>query len=574
MVKLLVFPVTIAFFLLTAQAQDSLTVNHYGFINPLKIPLLINGTFGELRGNHFHSGVDLKTEEREGLDVLAVADGYVSRIRVSAWGFGKALYITHANGYTTVYAHLQKYNDAIEKYIKAQQYQRQSFEIDINLKEDLIKVKQGEVIALSGNSGSSAGPHLHFEVRDTKTEKPMDPYLFGIKPADDLPPLLKSITVYALDSMSYNGSSSPKNRLSLRKSGDKYVTSLKEPLPLSGKIGLGIELVDYMPGLPNKLGVSSISLEVNGKIIYHYDITSFAFDETRYINSHVDYEEKIRNSRIIQKSFVEPGNKLSVYAVKSNGIINPKPGEQLHFKYTVVDNAGNVSISELEAKGEFTPQRSIKPKSKGCAAEVIFPFNKVNTFTNTDVTVEIPVGVLYDTILFCYDKSPNPGNYFSDVYFILDKYTPAHNSYNLSIKAVDVPAHLQNKVFIAYVDGGSLSYEGGIYNKGIITTRTKRFGAFVVAADTVAPVINPVNFKCNHSISGKELRIKISDNLSGVSTYKGEIDGEWVLFEFDGKSGIISHTFDKLADGRQHKLKIKVTDAVKNETVLECEFRR
>jgi murein DD-endopeptidase MepM/ murein hydrolase activator NlpD len=570
------FPVlfSLLLFPFAAASQDSLHVNPFGFINPMKVPMLINGTFGELRGSHFHSGIDIKTEEREGLEVFAVADGYVSRVRVSAWGFGKALYITHPNGYTTVYAHLRNFNDAIEKYIKAQQYKRQSFEIDINLNEDLIKVKQGELIAYSGNTGSSAGPHLHFEVRDSKTEKPMDPYLFGFKPEDDLPPLLKSITIYALDTLSYNGSAQAKHRITLRKSGDKYVPAFKEPLELSGKIGLGIELIDHMPGLANKLGVASITLSLNNKIIYHFDITSFHFYETRFINSHLDYEERARSGRIVQKSFIDPGNKLSAYVEKGNGIIYPKPGEHLTFKYTVIDNAGNVSVCEFEAKGVYTAKRSVKAVTVECVAQQLFSYAKINKFSNADVSVEIPLAVLYDDLHFCYDVSPNPGKYYSPVHFIHNKYTPAHTSYSLSIKAEELPAHLEKKAFIAYLENGSLAYEGGIFGKGIITANVRRFGAFVIAADTTPPVIRPVNIKCGTTVRGNELRIHISDDLAGITSYRAEIDGRWELFEFDGKSGILSHQFATPAEGRQHQLKLRVVDAVKNESILECGFRR
>jgi murein DD-endopeptidase MepM/ murein hydrolase activator NlpD len=574
MKKLISFTACLLLLLQLSFSQDSLSINHYGFINPLKIPLLINGSFGELRGSHFHSGIDIKTEEREGLEVLAVADGFVSRIRVSAWGFGKALYISHPNGYTTVYAHLRNFNETIEQYIKAQQYKRQSFEIDINLNEDLIKVKQGELIAYSGNTGSSAGPHLHFEVRDSKTEKAMDPYLFGIKPNDDLPPVLKSITIYALDTISYNGSATAKHRVVLRKSGDKYVPAFKEPLELSGRIGLGIELIDYMPGLNNKLGVATITLTVNDKIIYHFDITSFHFYETRFINSHLDFEERARSGRIIQKSFIEPGNKLSAYVEKNNGIIYPKPGEHLTFKYTVIDNAGNISVCEFEANGVYTPKRSVKAVSAECVAQQFFSFDKLNKFSNAEITLEIKPGVLYDDLHFCYDVSPNPGRYYSPVHFIHDKYTPAHTSYSLSIKAEELPAHLEKKAFIAYLENGSLAYKGGTFSKGMITTKVRRFGAFVIAADTTPPVIKPVNFKCGASIKGNELRIHISDDLAGITSYRAEINDRWELFEFDGKSGILSHQFTTPAAGKQHQLKLRVVDAVKNESILECSFRR
>ena len=564
----------LVFLLFILWAYSQIT-NPYGFANPLRIPLLINGSFGELRGNHFHSGIDIKTEEREGLDILSAADGYVSRIRVSAWGFGKALYVTHPNGYTTVYGHLRDFNQVLNDYIRQQQYKAQSFEIDINLSEDQFQVKQGDVIAYSGNTGSSGGPHLHFEIRDTKTEKPMDPYLFGIKPIDDIPPLLKSITIYALDSASYNGSEKEKNHIALRKNSENiYVPVHTAPVDLSGRIGLGIELIDYIPGLSSKLGVSSITLKLNSTIIYHFDITSFAFDETRYINSHVDYEEKIRRGKIIQKSFIAPGNKLSVYVEKGNGVINPKPGEHLHFEYIVVDNAGNISIAELEANGVYTAKSSKSEFKKDCNQNKLFYYDKVNIFSASDVAVQIPAGALYDSLYFCYEVSADPGKYFSDVYFVHDKYTPVHSAYTLKIKPKDLPANLQNKAFIASIENGNLSYEGNTIENEFISAKVKKFGAFAIAVDTIAPTITPLNFKCNSSIRGKELRLKIGDNLSGVATYRGEINGQWVLFELDGKTGILSHQFTLPAEGKDHKLKLKVVDNLKNEKTFECSFRR
>ena len=256
------------------------------FRKPLDIPLILSGTFGELRSNHFHSGLDIKTQKRTGLKILASAEGYVSRIKISHWGYGKALYITHPNGYTTVYGHLKKFSPEIEEYVKKRQYEKESFVIQLFPKSDELKVEKGELIAFSGNSGSSGGPHLHYEIRDANA-KPINPMYFGIDIADTKKPEVRAGVVYSFGDTSHVNQSNSIKNLVLKKQTDGSLLANK--ITAYGTIGFGINAIDRQDGALNHNGIFDLEMKVNGTTVYHHSVNTFSFSESRYINSLVDF---------------------------------------------------------------------------------------------------------------------------------------------------------------------------------------------------------------------------------------------------------------------------------------------
>jgi len=297
------------FFFSFAFSQQKIPQND--FRSPLDIPIILSGTFGELRSNHFHSGLDIKTKQKEGFEVFAIGDGYVSRIKIQHWGFGKALYVTHTNGYTSVYAHLKKLAPKLEAYLKKQQYNKESYEIQLYPKADELVLKKGEVIAYSGNSGSSGGPHLHFEIRDAAS-KPMNPMLFGIDVKDSHHPTVNGVFVYALSDSAQVNSSNKMVQLQLKK-GKENNSFIADKIFASGEIGLGINSYDRQDLAFNKNGIYQLESFVNGVKNFSYDFQKFSFGESRYINTLIDYSRFKKKRQRVQRCFVTAANKLSIY---------------------------------------------------------------------------------------------------------------------------------------------------------------------------------------------------------------------------------------------------------------------
>jgi hypothetical protein len=310
--KLIYIGLLIYVVLLSGKAIGQNTYPQNYFRNPLDIPISLAGSFGELRPNHFHSGIDIKTNSRENLNVYAVADGYVARIRVSANGFGNALYINHPNGYTSVYGHLNAYNPVIALYLKNMQYAKESFEVDLFPQAHELPVKKGDIVALSGNTGSSGGPHLHFELRETKTEITINPQLFGYEIEDRVPPAIQAIKLYPLsNSSAINGLNNSASFLVKGKAGN-YTLAVSNPIEAHGNIVMGIITSDAQTSAGEKNGVYSIEIKMDGKRYYFHELDKFGFNETRGINSHIDYEERMKSKNTIQRSCVAPNNHLSI----------------------------------------------------------------------------------------------------------------------------------------------------------------------------------------------------------------------------------------------------------------------
>ena len=317
----------ITFLSLTLNASTG-NYPQWNFHFPLSNPTTISGSFGEIRTGHFHAGIDFTTDQRTGFPITAIDDGYVIRIAVSPTGYGKAVYIAHPNGYTSVYAHCEWFSDKIDAIVTELQYQKKSFALDVNFQPGEIPVKRGELIALSGNSGGSGGPHLHFEVRETDGERPINPHFFEMPVTDETPPVIEAIRIYPLDEGStINGSSQPLYIPAVFHDG-RYHLKGNPDIMVSGTIGVGVQTIDYAGENWRRNGIYTIKLMVNSSQWFMSSMDGFHFHETRYVNSHIDYAFRKSTGKTIQKSFVDENNRLPIYTTTpERGRIQTQPGK-------------------------------------------------------------------------------------------------------------------------------------------------------------------------------------------------------------------------------------------------------
>jgi hypothetical protein len=544
------------------------------FLSPLKIPLSLSSGFGELRTDHYHSGIDIKTEGVTGKEVVASDDGYVYLLLVSPGGYGRAIFIRHPSGYSTMYGHLQRYKPEIEEYVKSKQYENKSFPVTIYPPEGRFRITKGEVIAYSGNSGSSSGPHLHYEIRKTNGEKPVNPLLFNFGIKDNIKPVISRLAVYpGSDSATING----KNRklfLSVAGGDGSYFLPQNTELTINGTAGFGITSFDYMNNTSSTFGISSIELRIDTIPWFSYQVNEFSFFETRYINAHIDYEASIRNNIEIEKTFVLPNDKLSLYKyVKNNGLYRFSDNKNHSVNITVRDGSGNKSVLSFIVKPGVA--KSFLPVEKKDSSIRIMPWEKTNSYIAEGVSITIPAGALYDTLKFKFSRTPGKGKFFSDIFHIHDPYTPLQLPLKLSIRPDSVPPGKESKLLIASVDNNKLSYAGGIFSEGYIIADLLSFGNYAISIDTIPPVISANGLVQENDLSGgKELKIKITDNLSGIKSYTGIIDGKWALFEYDPRYDLLVYKFDpvKIIKGTTHKLNLRVTDNRDNTSSFNCDF--
>ena len=384
-------PFTLLFLSFLGFGQEKYPKNY--FRSPLDIPLILSGTFGELRSNHFHSGIDIKTQGREGFNTYAVADGYVSRIKIAQFGFGKAIYITHPNGYTSVYAHLSKYADAIEKYVKEYQYNtKKSTTGNRYLKEDQFPVKKGDIIAYTGDTGGSSGPHLHFEIRNSKTENIVNPMLFEILPDDDIPPVFQSLMIYALNSASRINENNLNVSLPIKKTAKGVYKTNR--FSSNGLIGIGVRVFDRLNNANNKNGIYSLEMLVNGKRVYYHDVETFSFSESKLINLLIDYKHFKTYKKRIHKTHKVTKNTLSIYKdLINDGNIRVENNSNYQVKVIAKDFKGNKSVLEIPIKG--ISSNALFTKTKDTTAYKIIA-KKFHKFTLDDFTVAFPKNTFYE----------------------------------------------------------------------------------------------------------------------------------------------------------------------------------
>ena len=544
--------------------------NGNAYINPMKHQALQSGNFGELRTNHFHTGLDYKTEQVENKPVVSVADGYVSRVSVSPLGYGKLLFIAHPHsGETSIYAHLNAFSPKIDSLVREHQYKNRTFSVDICFAPNSLPVKQGELVAFSGNTGSSGGPHLHFELRDTESEDYINPALYKMGITDNVPPKFFTLKIYPQKNEgALNGTQTAKKYpLTTNAQGVARFTNPTE-ITAWGKIGLGIKAHDYANGAANKLGINVISLEVDGVEIFRYRNNRIKQSENRYSNSFIDYEEYKRTGEFVMRSFVEKGNLASFYEnVVNRGFLNIKEERNYNVKYTISDTYGNKSSFSFTIKGVKT---TLAQTVESCGIRM--PFDVENRFETENLRVVIPQNTLYDDLCFDYKTEPAE-KAFSDYHQIHSDNVPLHQFIDISIKLNDKQIRDSSKLYALRTDAKQRTqpYVGKLEN-GFYIFKARDFGKFVIKADTIAPKITPVNFA--NFAKMPYISLKITDYITGISSFDGYIDGKWILFEHDAKTSTIKYYLrkDEIGRGKNHKFRLVVRDMVGNERVFERGF--
>jgi hypothetical protein len=523
----------------------------------------IVANFGELRPNHYHMGLDCRTESRVNLPVLSAADGYVSKINIDPTGFGRALYISHPNGMTTLYAHLNDFNPEIENYIQEQQYKLKQWRVQIEVPANLLKVEKGEYIARSGNTGGSQGPHLHFEVRDTKSDKVLNPLLMGFPIEDNIPPVILKLAVYDRRYSTYE--QTPKI-YALKKVNGVYQ-------PLGGKINVNTDKVsfaisafDKYTGSTNQNGIYSAILFNNNKAITGFEMDSISYDETRFLNAHIDHKTRNNGGPFLQHLSPLPGYQDGIYktAKGENGIIYLSDNNVHDIKIEVADAQNNSSILKFDLVKETVSEKKI-------FAGLVFEPNTINIFENEKVSFYMKDSAIYDYFHFKFREAPNA---LGTAYYLQDDEVPVQQYYPIKIKG-NFNIEDTGKIEMKMNSHGRTKFKKAVYKNGWYESSFRDFGVFQLILDKTPPVVTPLwGFRDGADVS-KMNRIAFSaiDNTQEIVDFTGLLDGQWLLFSNDkGKTFI--YNFDKYCTSGEHSLELIVKDVVGNTTRKMYRFRR
>lgn len=555
-------------FILYSFSKDDGAQRVISFRNPLDNSVSLSGSYGELRATHFHSGIDLRVGGVTGAPIHAAADGYISRISISPTGYGNALYISHPNGKTTLYGHMLDFSPSITAWVREQQYKKESFRVNLTPESSRFKVKKGDVLGRAGNSGSSGGPHLHFEVRETESQLPLNPlYYSQINVVDNISPQFQKVNFYSISNY---------ETIAKRELIRSFKGGYSHVFEVSDTFYVAVAGIDKQNNTYSKLAVYRYNYYLDNQLVFSFTPEGVPFNKGRYINSVVEFPEKQSSNLSLIKSWVEPGCGITsnIKAI-NNGLFILEDNLIHEVKIELIDEHLNSStrlykVRRAKSKqviiaGAQNSEDSLRDKG------VVMPWFLPNRYENEFLRILLPPGALYSSINFNCDTVNYDDQLFIDVH---DIGTPLHNSARMAIKA-KVPEHLQDKALIVKRDkNGKLSSVGGRYNNGWVESSIRSFGRYGIAYDTIMPVVTP-NFRKGENISGRRnLRFTIYDNLSGISSYRVHIDGKWVLTSYDPKKKRLQTELkrDVIKKGGKHIITIFVTDNKDNTNLIKSSF--
>lgn len=562
-----------------ANAQDRFAREHYPWMEcamPLDTPLALSGSFGEVRARHFHGGTDLRTGAEEGRAVYAIAEGSVMRVNVSTSGYGKALYVLHPNGVTSVYAHLQRFNPEIEAWVRAQQYRRKGYEVQLFPPPGRFNVQRGDTIALSGNTGSSGGPHLHFEMRLQNGSLSYNPYLSGVRHVDTLPPQFTRFYLYEIDGTNYEESLSNRKRYYFTGSAGEYKLNV-DTLSVGAFVGFGVEARDPVNSYSLLCSLNELKMRVDGELVYYFNLQRVGFDETAYADAHIDRYLREHGGSRVMLLFTLPGNELSRYQTERGGYLSLGRGESVQIEIEAVDMAGNSSFLRFVARGTGQPV-SYRVDS----TSTVLPWRTGCVVQRRRYRLEVPAKALYydvalrESVRDTLRRDGMPATVaFGNVY------APIHRAATLWFDGSKVPMPQRSKCYLAWVDSkGRARYSGAAgWDGNWVYGSIRSFSTYTVRVDSVPPVISARSMArvCGRNLGGaNELTVEVRDGQTAVKRVDAYIDNRWVLLEWEPKLARGVYRFDDRceAQGEVRQLKVVAEDAVGNVAVHECSFIR
>jgi murein DD-endopeptidase MepM/ murein hydrolase activator NlpD len=559
-------PIPTTLSLASTKSQYSFTrnKNYYPqdyFRNPFDSAIYVSGTFCELRGNHFHAGLDIRTGGMEGWEVLAAADGYIERVKVSTTGYGRVVYIRHPNGYTSVYGHLKELKGTLANYVKDAQYKQRKFEIELYPKPGEIKVTKGQNFALSGNTGGSGGPHLHFEIRNSKGQS-TNPLLHGLNVSDNLKPEIKRISVYLKDkeALYTRGNYA---YITMSKWSD-YLKNTKTLNLQPGNYSFGLFTDDYFTDKKNVLGINYCWLTANGKLLYEYQIEKFNFNQGRYIYTHTDPYLKWKENKTYFRLFQESYNPLPYYKQRQNGEIYLHEGDSVQMKLYIQDYAGLtdsvvwVAVGDTTAKALEAPAQPVYNKQQRISGSTSF------SYQNWDISISKKA--VYHPFDFKMTTGPKKPKMLSETFQMHFGYTPLHTYIQVSRTIPAAWIAYGDKLCAVSFNGSRTYYEGGTLTGNKLHFKTRSLGQYAISYDDEDPKLTPLYV-------GRSFRFRVSDNLSGVDHITCSINGKWILAEYEPKTGKIWGEIPKWIKAGTHDFTLLVKDSKGNKVTYQKDVK-
>ena len=566
MARLLVF---LLFISVTIQEQFAPFLDYPKgyFRNPLNIPINLSGNFGELRPNHYHMGLDLKTLRKENLPVYAAADGYVSRIKIEPGGFGRAIYIAHPNGYTSVYCHLNDFNPALESWVKQKQYELESWAIYEELPADRFPVSKGDFIAYSGNTGGSQAPHLHFELRRTSDDFNVNPMLFGFQLADNTRPSILRLGIYDRTKSVYE--QVPRLVATTPKGNGQF--SVPAITVSSPRISLAITAYDTHTGSTNQNGIFEAVLYENDLAVTGFRMDAISYEATRYLNAHIDFRTRARGGAYLQHLSELPGYIHSIYTkFRGDGVLDLSDQQPRTIRVVVKDAYGNYSALNTTIR-----YNGASPAEPATGGKKFYPM-MVDVVETEDCEFIIGERTLYDSVSILHRRtlSSLPA-VVSAIHTIGETHIPLQDAMAIRIRPLrELSDTEKERVVMQRYAGAKKDVMKVSWQDNWAMAGFRDFGSFQLVVDTQPPQVIPVGFTNGANLaSAVRLSFTVKDNLNKWKVIRTELDGSWIRFTND-KGRYFHYRFDEKCGAGTHQLKVIARDEAGNETEQIFRFTR